>query len=322
MTSRPTIVVLDGGTLNPGDNPWTELLKLGDVRIYDATPPELVVPRAQGADCLIINKVRLSREHFQQLPSLKLVAVTATGYDCVDTAAAREMGIVVCNVPVYGTDSVAQHVFALLLHIIHRVDIHDRAIRDGEWHARGVFSFWKSPLFELAGKTMGIVGFGRIGRRVGHLAHAFGMEVVANSRSAGEPPDFAPLRLVSLEQLTRQSDVISLHCPATDETVGMVNRRFLAGVKPNAILLNASRGSLVVESDLADALNAGNLLAAGLDVVSREPIDPDNPLLKARNCFLTPHMAWATLEARKRLMHITAENVRAFLAGRPHNVVT
>jgi glycerate dehydrogenase len=251
-----------------------------------------------------------------------MVAVTATGYDCVDVQAARAQGIVVSNVPVYGTASVAQHIFALLLHIIHRVDVHDAAIRAGEWSARGDFSFWKSGLTELAGKTLGIVGFGRIGRNVAHVGHAFGMLVLANTRSPKNRPSFEPFDWSSLEALVERADVVSLNCPLTDETRGMINAGLLKRFKPTAILINASRGALVVEADLAAALNAGSLAAAGLDVVQVEPIPPDSPLLAARNCFLTPHLAWATLEARQRLMQITVDNVAGFLRGEPIHVVS
>jgi glycerate dehydrogenase len=277
--------------------------------------------RSAGAEVLVINKVRLNRDILRQLPELRFVAVTATGHDCVDSSAARELGIAVANVPVYGTESVAQHVFALLLHIIHRVDLHDAAIRAGEWAERGDFSFWKSPLRELSGKTLGIVGFGRIGRQIAHLAHAFGMRVVAHTRSERDPPDYADFAWLDLNSLVRQADVISLNCPLTPQTWGMINTALLQQFKPTAVLINASRGPLVVEADLAAALDAGRLAAAALDVVSDEPIRPDNPLLAARNCFLTPHLAWATLEARQRLMQITVDNVANFLRGQPSNWV-
>jgi glycerate dehydrogenase len=315
------LVVLDGVTLNPGDNPWTPLEQLCDVDVYDRTEPEAIVSRSAGAEILVVNKVRLDRELLQQLPELKLVVVTATGHDCVDSRAARELGISVANVPVYGTESVAQHVFALLLHMIHRVDLHDAAIRSGEWSRRGDFSFWKSPLTELAGKTMGVVGFGRIGRQVGYLANAFGMRVLAHTRTQRDPPSYEHFAWSDLESLVHRADVVSLNCPLTEATRGLVNAELLKRFKSTAMLINASRGPLVVEADLADALNSRLLAAAAVDVVSVEPIRPENPLLKARNCFLTPHLAWATLEARQRLMRVAADNVAGFLQGKPLNVV-
>ncbi len=315
------IVVLDGATLNPGDNPWTGLEALGDLQVYERTEAAEVVARAERAEVLVVNKVLLDGARLRQLPHLRCIAVTATGYDCVDLEMAQAQGIVVANVPVYGTDSVAQHVFALLLHILHRVDLHDQAIRAGEWARRGDFSFWKLPLTELAGKTLGVVGFGRIGRQVADLAHAFGMSVMAHSRTEQNPPEWASFEWAGLDDLLRQSHVISLNCPLTPATTGIINRQRLALCRPNAILINASRGPLVVEADLVEALNAGRLGAAGLDVLSSEPIADDSVILTARNCFLTPHLAWATLEARQRLMQVTVENVASFLRGSPQNRV-
>lgn len=315
------IVVLDGYTLNPGDNPWTPLERFGHVTVHDRTAPDEVLARSRGAAILVINKVRLSASLLDQLPLLRLIAVTATGYDCVDVAAARRRGVTVANVPIYGTDSVAQYAFALLLHLCHRVDLHHAAVRAGEWTASSDFSFWKTPLVELAGKTLGIVGFGRIGRRVGELAHAFGMSVLAHDAFRGEAPAYQPFAWAELPELCRQSDVISLHCNLTAENAGMVDREFLRQVKPGAMLINTSRGGLVVEADLAEALARGQLSAAAVDVVSSEPIRPENPLLTAPNCVITPHIAWATLAARRRLLATTGDNIAAFLAGRPVNVV-
>jgi len=315
------IVVLDGITLNPGDNPWTEVAVLGEMTLYDRTTPEQVVERSRGAAILVVNKVRLGEAEMAQLPDLRMITVTATGHDCVDGNAARARGIPVTNVPVYGTDSVAQHIMALLLHVVHRVDLHDGAIRAGEWARRGDFSFWLTPLTELAGKTLGVVGFGRIGQRVAELAHAFGMRIVSCTRSSRPHPGLERFEWVDLATLARESDFITLNCPLTPETRGLVNREWLSLLKPTAVLINASRGPLVVEQDLADALNAGRLAYAALDVVSVEPIRDDNPLLTARNCLLTPHLAWAAREARQRLMQTTAENIRHFLAGTPRNVV-
>jgi len=315
------LIVLDGATLNPGDNPWTPLEAHGDLVVYERTVPEEVVARAFDADLLVINKVKLPEPVLAQLPCLKFIAVTATGFDCVDVAAARRQGVPVANVPVYGTDSVAQYVFALLLERCHQVTRHTDAVKDGAWVRRKDFSFWLSPLVELQGKTMGIIGFGRIGRRCGELAHAFGMKVLANSRKQDRPPDYQPFAWATRDEIAAESDVISLHCPLTPETRGMVDSAFLARARQNLILINTARGGLVVEQELAEALNTGSIAAAALDVVSSEPITADNPLLHARNCTITPHMAWATLEARKRLMAATAGNIAAFLAGKPEHVV-
>lgn len=315
------IVVLDGFTLNPGDNPWDELQSLGDTHIFDRSSPEQVLERAKNASILVVNKVRIGSRQIESLPSLRFVAVTATGYDCVDTTAARECGIPVTNVPVYGTDSVAQHVFALLLHILHRTEIHDQAIRDGRWQESGDFSFWLVPLSELSGKTIGIIGFGRIGRRVAEIARVFGMRILAASRSHKDRPDWPEFEWSNIERLAKESDVISLHCPLTDQTRGMVNSEFLSQCKPSAILINTGRGPLIIEEDLASALASGQIRAAGLDVVSQEPINSDNPLLNVKSCFLTPHLAWATLEARQRLMATTVENIAGFLNGNLQNVV-
>jgi glycerate dehydrogenase len=317
----PKIVVLDGATLNPGDNPWTDFDALGDVVVYDRSPSETVVSRARGATVLVINKVKLSRAFFEQAPEVRFVAVTATGTDCVDVVAAREHGVPVSNVPIYGTDSVAQFVFALLLHLCHHVSLHDRAVHDGEWSRAPDFCFWKTPLMELADRTMGVVGLGRIGRRVGALAHAFGMQVLAFDQQRGAAPDYEPFAWVELEELFARSDVISLHCPSTPETRGIVNRDLLRHIRSHAMLINTSRGDLVVEADLASALEQGQLAAAAVDVVSEEPIRSDNPLLKAKNCVITPHIAWATLAARRRLMQSTVQNVANYLAGMPTNVV-
>jgi glycerate dehydrogenase len=316
------IVILDGQTLNPGDNPWTPLEALGQVETHDRTAEDQIVPRADGADVLVVNKIRLSAETIAALPDLRLIAVTATGYDCVDVAAARRRGIPVANVPIYGTDSVAQHVFALLLHLCGNVAGHDAAVRAGRWATCPDFCFWDTPLVELAGQTLGIVGFGRIGRRVGEIGHALGMSIVAFDQYHGEPPAYLPFAWANeLPELCQQSDVITLHCNLTAENAGMVNREFLGHVKPGAVLINTSRGGLVHEADLAAALAEGRLAAAAVDVVSREPIAADNPLLNAPHCVITPHIAWATLSARRRLLATTAENIAAFQAGRPKNVV-
>ncbi|MCC6422298.1 MAG: D-2-hydroxyacid dehydrogenase [Phycisphaerales bacterium] len=311
------IVVLDGYTLNPGDNPWGSLRALGEVVIYDRTPVDQIVERSAGAEVVLTNKVPLSSTTLAQLPKLKLIAVLATGYNIVDIEAARLQGVVVCNVPTYSTESVAQFTFALLLELCHRVGAHDALVHDGEWTRSADFCFWRHPLIELSGKTMGIVGFGRIGRRVGQIAEAFGMKVLAGSASVSA----ARGDRVSLEELFSRSDVISLHCPQTPANTGFVNRELLRLMKPTALLINTARGGLVNEKDLAEALNEDRLGGAAVDVVSAEPMKGDNPLLGAKNCIITPHIAWATLAARRRLMETTVRNVAAFMAGRPENVV-
>lgn len=315
------IVVLDGYTLNPGDNPWTTIASLGDLVVYERTPLAQIVERAVDADIVLTNKTPLSAATLAQLPRLQFISVLATGYNIVDTAAASARGIAVSNVPEYGTDSVAQHVLAVLLHFCHQVTLHDRLIREGQWQQCGDFCFWETRLTELTGKRMGLVGFGRIGRRVGDLAHALGMEVLAYDVRPANPPVYQPFSWQSIEVIFEESDVVTLHCPQTSDNVGMVNRALLSRMKPTALLINAARGGLVHEQDLADALNQGTLAGAALDVLSCEPPPADHPLLRAKNCLITPHIAWATLEARRRMMAIAAENVAAFLQGQPRNVV-
>lgn len=314
------IVVLDGYTLNPGDNPWEPVKKLGELTVYDRTGAGEILKRSRGAKILLTNKTPLTVETLIQLPDLGFISVLATGYNIVDVAAARRRNIPVSNVPIYGTDSVAQYTFALLLELCHNVGLHSELVRRGEWTTSPDFCLWRKPLVELAGKTMGIVGFGRIGRRVGELARAFGMDVLAYDQVRGQEPRY-PVRWVELEELFEKSDVVSLHCPLTDDNKGMVNTGVLSRMKPTAFLINTARGPLVNEADLAAALEAGRISGAAVDVVSREPISGENPLLRAKNCIVTPHIAWATLSARRRLMETTAENVKAFLSGHPINVV-
>jgi glycerate dehydrogenase len=313
-------VVLDGYTLNPGDNPWSGLEALADLQVHDRTAADAVIERAIDADIVLTNKTRLTAQIIGQLPRLRFVAVLATGYDVVDVGAARARGIPVSNVPEYGTESVAQLVFALLLELAQHVALHDAAVHAGEWTRAADFSFWKAPLVELAGLTMGIVGFGRIGRRVGGIADALGMRVIA---ARGAPRDVPPFLVTwtDLPALFAAADVVSLHCPLTPDNAGFVNAALLQRMRPTAYLVNTARGGLVDEGDLAAVLNAGGIAGAAVDVVSAEPIRPDNPLLTARNCLITPHIAWATLAARRRLMAATVQNVEAFLAGRPINVV-
>lgn len=315
------IVVLDGYTLAADGNSWVSLTSLGEVAVYDRSQPEEVKARSQGAAVLITNKARIPSELIETLSSLRFIAVSATGFDCVDFTAARKRGIPVSNVPEYGTHSVAQFVFALLLELCNHVGRHSQAVHAGDWSNSPDFCFWRTPLIELAGKTIGIVGHGRIGQRVGEVAHTFGMEVIAYSRSHSASVLYQPFSWVGLDDLFSRADVISLHCPLNAETTGLVNDRRLQLVKPRAFLINTSRGGLVVEDDLSEALNAGRLAGAAVDVVSREPIRAENPLLRARNCLITPHIAWATREARRRLLDATVANVAAFLAGRPTHVV-
>lgn len=314
------IKVLDGYGLNPGDLSWCEFEGMGSVTVYDRTAPEQIAERAADADVLLTNKTPLTAATLRSLPRLRYVGVLATGYNVVDVAAAREAGIVVTNIPAYGTASVAQTVFAHLLAIAQRVEHYTDENRRGRWSRSADFCYWDFPLVELAGKRIGIVGFGNTGSATARIAAAFGMEVWAfTSKSADSLP--AGVRKAELDELFRSCDVVSLHCPLTESTRGMVDAARLAVMKPTAILINTGRGPLVVERDLADALNAGTIFAAGLDVLCSEPPAADNPLLSARNCFITPHIAWATREARERLMRIAADNLRCYLDGRTVNNV-
>jgi glycerate dehydrogenase len=314
------IVVLDGHPLSEGGITWSALAALGSVEVYDHSTTDEIRLRSRGANVLITNKAPITADVMEQSPALRLIAVSATGFDCVDLAAARRREILVSNVPEYGTASVAQFVFALLLELCHHVAMHAQAVREGEWSRATEFSFWKTPLIELVGKTLGIVGFGRIGRRVAELGQAFGMAILAQDTFRSQPLAGA-FEWADMDQLFARADVVSLHCPLTPETAGLVNRERLQRMKPTAFLINTSRGGLVVEADLANALNEGKLAGAAVDVVCQEPIRPDNPLLTARNCLITPHIAWATRDARRRLMDATIANVANFLSGRPTHVV-
>jgi len=313
------IVVLDAFALNPGDLDWSELQSLGPCAIYDRTPPAELTRRAAGADILLTNKAELAARTIQNLPALKYIGVLATGTNVVDLAAARARGIPVTNVPAYGTKSVAQMTFALLLELAQHVGHHAQTVREGRWTRSLDFCYWDFPLLELDGLTLGIVGFGRIGRAVGALGAAFGMKVLAYHPTAGAAPP--GVRFLDLETLFRESDVVTLHCPLTPQTANLVNARRLSLMKPTAFLLNTSRGPVVDEPALADALNSSRIAGAALDVLSTEPPRADNPLLTARNCLITPHLAWATRAARSRLIKIAVENVRSFLHGKPQNVV-
>lgn len=316
------IVVLDGITLNPGDNPWTAIEQLGDLTVYGSTRPDEVISRSVDADILLTNKVVLDREVIDQLPNLKFIAVTATGYNVVDLKAARDRQIPVSNVPVYSTDAVAQHVFAMLLSFIHRPETHSQAVADGQWMASEQFSFWLNPVTELKGKTFGVIGWGRIGKATAAIAKAFGMRVVASSRRQTDPPlEGCNFQWMTIDQLIEESDVVSLHCPLNEDSAGMVNAAFLERMKPNGILVNTARGGLVNEPDLAAALAENKIGGALLDVVSTEPMPNDHPLRSVENCLVTPHMAWTAVEARRRLMESTADNIQAFQNGCPQNVV-
>jgi glycerate dehydrogenase len=313
------ITILDGYTLNPSDLSWAELEKLGDCAIYDRTPNDEIVDRAAHAQVVLTNKTPLSRETLARLPNLKYVGVLATGYNIVDVAAAREKGIAVTNVPGYASQSVTQSVFAHLLNLTLHPAQHGQSVSAGKWSKCEDFCYWDYPLVEIMGLTLGIVGFGQIGRAVAAVAEAFGMKVIAYDAAAVEPPP--SVQMVALEELFRQSDVVSLHCPLTPQTERLVNAQRLSWMKPTAFLINTSRGPLVDEKALADALDDGRLAGAGLDVLSAEPPPSDHPLLRAKNCCITPHIAWATAGARKRLLAAAVENVRAFLADTPQNVV-
>ncbi|MCK5118446.1 MAG: D-2-hydroxyacid dehydrogenase [Candidatus Latescibacteria bacterium] len=315
------IVVLDGKTLNPGDLSWETLERFGELTVYDRTPTDQVVARSIGAELLLTNKTPLSAEAFSQLPDLRYIGVLATGYNIVDVVAAARHGVTVTNVPTYGTHSVAQMVFALLLELCHHVGAHSEAVRKGAWSQSVDFCFWNYPLVELAGKTMGIIGFGRIGRQTAQVASALGMRILAAEPDRENPPELEDFSWAEIPELLAAADVVSLHCPLFPETEGLINRENIERMKRSAFLINTSRGGLVVDADLAEALDNDRIAGAGLDVLSSEPPDEDNPLLRAKNCLITPHISWATKEARARLMATAIQNVEAFLAGRPVNVV-
>ncbi len=315
------IVVLDGYTLNPGDLSWKELENLGDLTVYDRTPAHLVLERSAKADVVFTNKTPISRDVIDRLNTLKFIGVLATGYNVVDVIAAKEHKIIVSNVPGYGTSSVAQFTFALLLELCHRVQRHSDTVFHGRWPASLDFSYWDSPLIELAGKTMGIIGFGDIGSKVGDLATAFGMNIIATGRKQTGQEQRKNFKWADLDTLLSEADVVSLHCPLFPETQGILNAERLKRMKRSAFLINTSRGPLIVEKDLADALNNEIIAAAALDVLSVEPPSIDNPLFKAKNCVITPHIAWATREARQRLMEISVNNLTEFIKGAPVNIV-
>ena len=314
------IVILDGHAVNPGDLSWDFLNQFGDVTVYERTPVEEVAKRIGNAEIALINKSPITAEVLDACPNLKLICVLATGYNVVDCAAAKARNIPVCNVPDYGTAAVAQFTFALLLDLCHKVAHHAQTVRDGKWCDCPDFCYWDTPQMELAGKTLGIIGFGRIGRAVGKIANAFGMKVIAYNRSQCEEGK-AIGSYVNLEELLTTSDVISLHCPLTSENTGLINSEAIAKMKDGAILINTARGPLVEEAAVAAALEAGKLRGFACDVISAEPMAADNPLKTAPNCIVTPHMAWAPIESRKRIQDCTERSIRAFLNGSPINTV-
>lgn len=313
------IVVLDGKTTNPGDISWAPLEALGELTVYDETPQELISQRAAGADALILNRVRLDRQTLRQLPHLRFIGALATGYNTIDTSAASELGITVCNVPLYCVETVAQHAFALLLCLCENVHLYSQTVRSGNWEQAVSMNYGPYPLHELTGKTMGILGYGNIGKCMANLGLALGMEVLFYSRTPKEAPEGC--RWASLDTLFSESDVISIHCPLTPDTQGLVGESLLSRMKPSAFLINTARGAIVDSAALAQALNEGRIAGAGIDVLEQEPPALDAPLLTAKNCIITPHIAWASREARERLVQIVAENLRQYLAGTPQNVV-
>lgn len=314
------IVILDGYTENPGDLSWEGFENLGELEVYDRTAKEDIVKRIGDAQAVIVNKTPLTKETLLACPQIKYIGVLATGYNVVDTSAAKEIGAVVCNIPTYGTTAVAQYAFALLLEVCHHVGSHSESVHDGQWSKCSDFCYWNYPLIELAGKTMGIIGFGRIGQNTAKIARAYGMNVLAYDEMQNESGK-ALGEYVSLDELYAKSDVISLHCPLFPSTQGMINKNSIVKMKDGVIIINTSRGPLIVEEDLAQALDSGKVYAAGVDVVSTEPIQEDNVLLKAKNCIITPHIAWAPKESRQRLMDIAVDNLDKFLAGTTINQV-
>lgn len=315
------IVILDGYTENPGDLSWEGFEQLGDLTVYDRTPKELIVERIGDADVVYTNKTPITRETIDACPNMKYIGVLATGYNVIDVHYAKEKNVLVSNIPTYGTDAVSQFAIAHLLEMSHHIGLHADAVRNGEWTTNPDWTFWKRPLIELAGKTMGIIGFGRIGQGTGRIAQALGMKVLAYDAYKVEELVSDSCRYVELDELFRESDVISLHCPLFPETEGIINKENIAKMKDGVKIINTSRGPLIVEQDLADALNSGKVSGAGLDVVSTEPIRADNPLLTAKNAYITPHIAWAPKESRQRLMDIAVNNLKSYLEGTPENIV-
>jgi glycerate dehydrogenase len=320
------IVVLDGYTLNPGDISWENMEKFGELKVYDRTSydligEDLVIERVGDAEAVFTNKTPISKNALKKMPNLKFIGVLATGFNIVDVDAAKEAGIVVTNIPTYGTDAVSQMAIALLLEICHHVGEHSSSVKRGEWANNQDWCYWNYPLIELAGKTMGIIGYGRIGQGTGRIAQALGMKVLAYDQYKNQSLESDTMKYVEIDELMAKSDVITLHCPLFESTEGMINKNTISKMKDNVIIINNSRGPLIVEEDLAEALNSGKVGAAAVDVVSTEPIKMDNPLLKAKNCIIVGHISWAPKESRTRLMDIAIENLKQFLEGNPVNVV-
>ncbi|MGF0032468.1 D-2-hydroxyacid dehydrogenase [Bariatricus sp. SGI.154] len=315
------IVVLDGYTLNPGDISWEGMEAFGEVTVYDRTQPEDIVARIGDAEVVYTNKTPLTRETFDACPNIKFVGVLATGYNIVDIEAAKEKGIPVSNIPTYGTAAVSQYAIALLLELCHHIGEHSDCVKKGDWTNNPDWCFWNYPLVELAGKTMGIIGFGRIGQDTGKIAQALGMKVLAFDAYHNPALETETCRYAELDELLAESDVISLHCPLFPSTEGIINKDTIAKMKTGVMIINDSRGPLIVEEDLRDALNSGKVAGAAVDVVSTEPIQMDNPLLQAKNMIITPHIAWAPKESRQRLMDIAVANLKAYVDGEPQNVV-
>lgn len=315
------IIILDSYTSNPGDLSWEEFEKLGELVVYDRTSRDEIINRCIDADVILDNKVVLDDEILSQLPKLKYIGILATGYNIVDVESAKRHGITVCNVPTYSTSAVAQLTFAMILEIYNRVSVHDSAVHNGEWTSCKDFCFQKTPLIELAGKTIGIIGFGKIGNEVAKIADAFGMKILCNVHHPKPQPEYNNFKFVSLDDLAEESDIISFHCPLTGETKGLVNADFINKMKNNAIIINTARGPIIDEQALADALNGGKIAGAAVDVLSCEPPKADNPLLSCKNCIITPHIAWAGYETRVRLLDVVYSNLKAFLDGSPVNVV-
>lgn len=315
------IVVLDGYTENPGDLSWDELETLGELVVYDRTPVEKIIQRIGDANVVYTNKTPITKETIQACPKMKFIGVLATGYNVVDIETAKEAGIIVSNIPTYGTDSVAQFTIALLLELCHHVGKHSDAVKKGDWSNNEDWCFWNHPLIELADKTLGIIGFGRIGQRTAEIAKALKMKIIIYDQNPNKGLGTDAVKFVSFNELLEKSDFISLHCPQLPSTEGIINKNTISKMKDGVMIINSSRGGLIIEEDLRDALNSGKVAGAAVDVVSREPIEMGNPLLEAKNIIITPHIAWAPKESRQRLMDIAVENLRTYIKGQPQNVV-
>lgn len=317
------IVVLDGYTLNPGDLDWDGIKKFGEFTVHDRTgfAPENVINTIGNAEIIFTNKTPLPKSVLEKVPTVKYIGVLATGYNVVDTVAAKELGITVTNIPIYGTAAVAQFTIALLLELCHHVGAHSEAVKNGDWTRNPDFCFWNYPLIELAGKTMGLIGFGRIGQATAKIAQSFGLNILAFDSYQNPALESETCKYATLDELLAKSDIISLHCPLFESTMGIINKESIAKMKDGVMIINTSRGPLVVEQDLCDALNSDKVAGAAVDVVSAEPIAENNPLLSAKNCIITPHIAWAPIESRSRLMNTAVENLAAFISGSPINIV-